>query len=476
MRRALTATACAALLVLVTAGCERILGAEFTVERVTCNHRAAPAPPPPGNYGGSNVPIVFAVRAIHFGEDGGFKSLGLDQDGLCTNRSQGPSCKTPSWPPFADGTDGDDGIDNGIGRLIDAQSALFGGTFLSSSQINAGIDTGGGPPSFVVRITGYSGITVDDQVKVELFLPAAVTTPPTAKPRWDTGEYAVPLDTRTAASDANGNVIGLVADDGAYVNEGTLVARFTRKPDGTGPIWRLGQTAFAFESFVLLAPVPASGQPFTKVQIAGKLALGEMFRQIGAFTNSQVGGNAVCTDNAIFPRVKAYFCGFADLRVDGVVDPSSLCDALGVGLSFDVAPAKLGKLVPAEVSAVCPAATDPANQDCASPAAAVTPPPPPASDSGAQDGASPPVNCVPPGTPNNDQGVGGSCKTTTDCPNTVCTADVNAPPDAIFCTKPCTTPGEACGAGVHCVQDTRGIACVPDVCVKPDAGARADGG
>ena len=41
---------------------------------------------------------------------------------------------------------------------------------------------------------------------------------------------------------------------------------------------------------------------------------------------------------------------------------------------------------------------------------------------------------------------------------------------AIFCTKPCINPGEACGAGVHCVTDARGTACVPDVCVKPDAG------
>lgn len=247
---------------------------------------------------------------------------------------------------------------------------------------------------------------------------ASAPTPPA----WTSGAHEVPLDERTARLDATGAVVGRLVDEAAYVDKGMLVAHFDGG-SGVSPMIRIAQTAFAFQSLTLTASVPAAGDSL-RVGIAGKVAIRELFSRIGSFTNAQAGGAAICLDNATYPQVKAYFCGFT---------------------------------VPADTAPACSPATDPAKDDFTSPAL-----PPLAEDGGAGG------NCVAPGTLNNERGLGGYCtKGGAECPTrvSICGADFGAPTGSYFCTTLCETPGAPCGAGVTCVKDARGTACVPVACI-----------
>ena|ERR1700690_2221333 len=82
-------------------------------------------------------------------------------------------------------------------------------------------------------------------------------------------------------------------------------------------------------------------------------------------------------------------------------------------------------------------------------------------------------NCVKPGTKGNEANVGGYCEVQSDCPiGTLCTGLFGAPADDWFCSKLCDLDAgpAVCGSGAMCVQDPRGIACVPLICIG-DAGA-----
>jgi hypothetical protein len=95
-------------------------------------------------------------------------------------------------------------------------------------------------------------------------------------------------------------------------------------------------------------------------------------------------------------------------------------------------------------------------------------------------------NCVAPGTASNANGVGGYCspgggecaEAGPDGGIALCTADLNAPANAWFCTLFCASTA-ACGPGATCVTAIQGQACVPSACLDvageiiPDAG---DGG
>jgi len=442
----------------IASGCEGLIGAHFDVERVSCTHVAPPPPPPPGNYGGNGNSVVFAAYTVDLGETGGFVSMGYDQDGLCTNRSQGPSCATTTWLK-ADDTDGVDGRDNGVGRLVGAQKQFFNSQFLTSAVTTANIQSGKSPPLIVFRVSDYDNITEDDAVTVEWFL-AATSAPDAAAPDWTS--YAVPLEEGTSELGLDGKPHSLDVDTHAYVHGGTLVAHFPR-----GATIRLGNVAFRLASAVLTAPHdPDHG--FGSATVAGKLATREFFTRLPEFT-AFVAQNDICKDNALYPQIKAYACSFEDIRVDGVVDPTLPCDALSIGLTVTTRPVALGESRASPRANTCTPETDPSNDNCSSPT--------PVTDAGG--GHDPSTNCVRPGTPNNERGVGAYCESLDQCPlGSLCTAQFGAPANAWFCSKLCADDS-TCGSNAYCAYDSRGHACVPFACGTPDAGpdaAAADSG
>lgn len=95
-------------------------------------------------------------------------------------------------------------------------------------------------------------------------------------------------------------------------------------------------------------------------------------------------------------------------------------------------------------------------------------------DAGHDTGHDPNKNCVKPGTPNNAQGIGGYCQSSEDCVpgKSLCTGLFGSPPDAWFCTRLCKDDPN-CGDGLTCVNDQRGIACIPNACLALDGGTDA---
>ena len=432
-------------------GCEGLIGATFDVQRVSCTHVAPPPPPAPGRYGGSaGAPsITLAAYTVDVGESGGHASMGYDQDGLCTNRSQGPSCQKTTWLA-ADDTDGVDGRDNGVGNLIGAQKRFFNAQFLTSAQLTSNIQSGKAPPLVVVRISDYDNLTEDEAVTVEWFL-AAVPSGDAAAPDWSS--YAVSIEDGTTLLGLDGLPRALDVDPHAYVHDGTLVARFDH-----GATIRLGSTAFRLATAIFTAERdPDRG--FVAATVAGKLATKEFFTRLPEFT-SFIARNDVCKDNALYPQIKAYACSFEDIRVDGRTDPSIPCDALSIGLNVTTHPVTLGASRASPYRSPCTPDTDPSTDNCA---AAI-----PAADAGS--GHDPSKNCVKPGTPNNERGIGGYCETLDQCPlGSLCTAQFGAADDAWFCSQLCVNDS-TCGSNAYCAYNSRGHQCVPFACGSPDAG------
>jgi hypothetical protein len=446
----------------LSASCESLIGAPFDVERVSCAHRALPSPPPAGNYGGDTEPFVLAVRAIDFGEDGALGAIGLDQDGLCTNRSQGPSCRTPSWPKYADATDGEDGIDNGVGKLIASQQQIFGLRFWSSAQFSTDIESGKAPPFLLLRISGYNGFNRDDAVRVEWFLAAAAVAPAVTAPPWSSGEHVVDLDART------GDPAGVAAaiDERAYVENGVLVARF---PGGSSAplLLRFGNSAAELGSATIAVQIPEFGRPFERATLAGKVSTRELLRQATQLTLPQT-KRLLCTNNGLYPDAKEFICSFADIDAAGRIAPGEPCDSLSVGARLVVAPVRFGAVRPPETPQTCPPAVDPSLQDCSSPGVVTSDPPVDAdADGGTFDGGTSDAgaNCVPSGTKNNEKGVGGECWTAKECAPAFCTAELGAPPTARFCTMFCAGAPESCGSGMRCVEGAEATVCVPETCI-----------
>jgi hypothetical protein len=68
------------------------------------------------------------------------------------------------------------------------------------------------------------------------------------------------------------------------------------------------------------------------------------------------------------------------------------------------------------------------------------------------------------GDKGNADGVGAYCDKSARCPDgMLCTGDFD--PRQSFCTKLCNADGD-CGTGATCYHDTRGQACVPNVCLS----------
>ncbi|MBW2527819.1 MAG: hypothetical protein JRI23_26800, partial [Deltaproteobacteria bacterium] len=72
----------------------------------------------------------------------------------------------------------------------------------------------------------------------------------------------------------------------------------------------------------------------------------------------------ICTDNAVYPLIKAAVCQFPDIASE-LSGPTTPCDALSVGLAIDGHPAQLGSvLLPVPATSLCAPAVDPQFDTC----------------------------------------------------------------------------------------------------------------
>jgi hypothetical protein len=366
VRRLLVVAACALAASPVIA-CESIIGVDYADEQLAkCDHAEPPAAPAGGDTG-SAANFTTAIYAIDWGDTADAAgnpralSIGYDLDDLCTSLLDAPACAQASWTG-AKLVDGPGGIDNGIGMLLYDQGTYFGLKPFTSMFLTDSTQTGEQAPPGIIRVTGYSGYTIDGQVTVEWFVPLA----PHAKPKWD-GTDSWPILNGTADPASGGGIVSHFIDRAAYVNNYRLVAHF---PTGTPVV--ISNVPVKTVSMLLTADLvqPVQGQ----WQLSNGIAAGvgteaELFGDLGALTASFAGTsdagtpNSICKNNApLYAKVKAWLCSHADqLRGSG-----STCDAASFGMGFTARPGNVGAIAPpAPPVTYCPPGTDPTGDTCA---------------------------------------------------------------------------------------------------------------
>ncbi|MDB4992670.1 MAG: hypothetical protein JWM74_102 [Myxococcaceae bacterium] len=356
------AVACGAVslgLLLVVTGCESVIGADFgDTQQVSCAHAAPPGPPTVKNATGEKG-FTAATYALDMGDaskDGParYSGYGFDLDNACTNLSQRSTCKGATWLE-PEQTDGADGRDNGIGKLIAAQETFFGLVVIKSDDLTARIQSEQHAPLLMLRVSGYSGFAGDDKVTVEWFTPARPEKP--ADIGWDKPEHPVAIDSRST-DPTTSTPTALHVDRNAYVNNYTLVAKF----DGD-PSFRLANVAFKLHDVMLVAKMNREGTNFEEGMIAGRVAQSELFSSLPEFTQF-ITGVPICTDNPNYPNVKKYFCIFSDVRVADT-NAAGDCDGLSFAVKFQTRNVTLGDVVDDASLPMCPPASDTSHDTCA---------------------------------------------------------------------------------------------------------------
>lgn len=344
-------------------GCQSIIGADFSGQHLAVCH-AATFPPPPKIIGaGTGADMVFVTSKIDLGEydrpDGapGYETIGYSLDGMC-NRDQ--ACAPAAWTG-AHLVKGIDGRDNGLGQLMHGQLAFFNQFVFRTEMLNANLKNGTDAPLIMFKVADYTSFSDDDDVKVTLYLASPQGEDgKNFVPRWDgTDEWPIaPLP--GAVADAGSLGPATYVDDHAYVSNYTLTARFP-----PGAIIRFSNVAFMTNELVVTGQIDPATKTISHGVLSGRMEISEMFRHVPEVTQLLL-SQTLCIGNPNYARIKTYFCSFADVRADAKKTGGE-CDGLSIGVGFDGAPAKLGKvIVPTPVPA-CPPATTTKNDTCQRP-------------------------------------------------------------------------------------------------------------
>jgi hypothetical protein len=328
-------------------GCRQILS-DFAVERddaatVSCEAPGYPQRPAAPDAGG-NAEFVVALQTRDWGDltssgQPSYLRVGLNLDARCTDSAQTGSCLEPTWAT-ADHRDGPSGIDNAAGQAASATGGTV--TVQAQNEENEGL------LAYLLRVSGYDGSDVDDEVRVSVFRGTRSDDGKTPNPpRWNG------LDTWNVYdrwSLDGSNVVPKYEDTHAYVSGNVLVAHFEELAlGGPDPISRL-------EKVVLVARISSNDGAFavTDVLLAGRWPIADLVGTAGPAT---IGG---CLDPAHLGSVPAYeqvalaaACSHVDVRSEGD-DPARPCDALSVGVRFAGVNAGLGSIVTTGPDMPCP--------------------------------------------------------------------------------------------------------------------------
>jgi hypothetical protein len=277
---------------------------------------------------------AFALNRLFFGDTDksgmedpdAWRQFGFDIDGLVTTAASTDVCQLdPGADPDEVKTDGDDGIDNSFGRNIIPLLALGQPTF--TSDTNESLRKG--RFTLMILFEGLTGEPDQDRVLAKVYGGTNLGH----APAFD-GEECWPISPES------------------LLDEGDAASARAVFPMGRleGNVWSSGviddmPLTFASDSGPITLHVRQARLTVT-LDAAHEAA-----------TNGQLGG--VLDTQEFLGEVKkivpAALCGFAeqlitdksDILADGTQDPGQTCDAISIGLGFEMGPIKLGSLGPA---------------------------------------------------------------------------------------------------------------------------------
>lgn len=303
--------------------------------------------------------LILAVRLLDFAEKvpPSESTVGFDIDGSCTCiDAPGEVCKP--WKPRSTLCDGPGGRDNSFPRLL--QTLVTFGFAQSSAQLSQTLENG--DFTLLLRIRGWNLQPNDPEVSVSFYTSSGTTKAPewTGKDVWNVLDNTV----------ANGSIDQPVLQDtNAYVSDGNLVAslptfdlndkkvviqlneRFGLALSGARIVGKLESLAGAYRIF--------GGT------LVGTWRDRDFFTQVATIKDPLDATKTVCTDNALYPQVKANFCDIADLAGNSA-DLSGVCASTSIAMSFNAQEARLGQItmLPPPNTSTCSAATNPAQDGC----------------------------------------------------------------------------------------------------------------
>jgi hypothetical protein len=354
-----------ALLVAVSLACETLVHIHdlilVTENEAGCSHRQPPSPPQVTDAGGT-LDLVFAVKESSSGwsgwDDAGrprYQGIGFDLDNTCTSEGQPPSCVEP---PYATGNrDGVNGIDNAYGRL------WWGKAGPDPRAVTAAT------PTLLIRVRAYSGQPDDDQVDVSIYVGRGLAPRGDggSDPLWDGNDrWNIMREMLVPSHDGGAPSVDepQFHDDRAYVSGGVLVARFAEAL--TTPSLDFEPNLLVRVHQVVLAGslTQVDGQwALQNVSGGERIGLNEALT-VGAVFRDIMTNTLTCTLDADYQMLRQNLC--PNLDVAAVSDsPSAPCDAMSIGLFFQMTQALLGEVLPPSPFVLqCAPGIDPKTDTC----------------------------------------------------------------------------------------------------------------
>jgi hypothetical protein len=367
VRRSLRVGGLGAVVGALALSCQSIIGADFGAQHLAvCDPKTPPGPPDGGGKMAGPLGLTVVIYSIDWGDndDAAHKprsySIGYDLDGRCTSLFDSPACEPASWTGKTL-VDGPNGIDNAIGLMLHDQTDAFGVQQFTSTFFNMNIQNGSQAPPAMFRLTGYNGLSYDEQVTVEWFVPAAATDDAGAPDFGANPVFAVAPGTAEAAG-AGGGLVSHFIDRDAYVSGYRLVAHFTNAPIG------ISNVPIKTADSVFTAHLQTTEQQLQLLDglVAGHVLIAELFNDTALLSTTTGAGEAVtvCRNTPIvYANVKRWLCGHTDTAVR--IGAGQPCNALSFGAAFVARPAQVGSLAaPTPPKTLCMQGENPAGDTC----------------------------------------------------------------------------------------------------------------
>lgn len=289
---------------------------------------------------------VLAASKLHFGDgnSGQWKKIGFNLDGLVSNANSTDVCKVyPGGNPSTAYPDGEQGLDNSFAKNLLPQILAVYPTF--TSDVNNNIANGTTTVLFKIECLPEAG---DAPVLVtKLFGGRPLGT----LPKWDgTDEWPVapellgdPMDPHSAAVVfPNSSVKDDVFDAGKNATFIITIPVATQ----TGST-SLKLTLYAAKMTMTLS---ADRKSATGGLIGGVLDTEEFVAEL-----KKIAGLFNVCDNPLYDALIEQVRQASDIMNDGTQDPSKTCNAISMGLGFEMKAAQLGDVGPdAPAGSSCP--------------------------------------------------------------------------------------------------------------------------
>jgi hypothetical protein len=281
-----------------------------------------------------------------------YRTLGFDMDGKCTTLTTlktATECHIPSYSGGA--LDGPDGRDNAVGQIVQLTRNILGDKLFSSDIYSKQLQQG--VTNVLVRVQDFNGEANDDQVTVTTLVSAPFLATNAAPPQW-MGADIWPISSDSYKADGT---TPLFQDKLAYVVNNQVVvslqAADLKLVVGLSDLVKINLDLVLHGAEIVCdlqkTAVGHWGWQANHCVLGARWLADDLIRQLSHFGDpGQAAGTPLCTDSNLYSTFKKNICGLIDITDNGVASTGTDCNALSMGLVFDMEPALIGNVYPVD--------------------------------------------------------------------------------------------------------------------------------